>query len=52
MTQHEWPAGWKVTEPDGFVVAMADGPTAANLTATSDTERSGDDGSDRSGSGE
>jgi hypothetical protein len=51
MTEHEQP-GWRVTGPDGVTVQQAEGPTAANLTATSDSERSGDDGSDRSGSGE
>lgn len=44
--------GWAVTRPDGAVVDWASSPVAAELNAVSDTEKGGDDGSDRPASGE
>jgi hypothetical protein len=44
--------GWRVTDPSGEIVQQSDGPTAAELNAVSDTEKGGEDGSDRAASGE
>ena len=52
VKQPELPPGWRVTGPSGEIVQQADGPTAAEMTGVSETERGDDDGSDRAGSGE
>ncbi len=46
------PPGWSVIGQHGNTVAMAPGPTAAEMTGTSETERGEHDGSDRPGAGE
>jgi hypothetical protein len=50
MTEFE--PGWTVTDPSGEVVQRADGPSAATLSAISESMKGGDNGSDRAGAGE